>query len=763
MKNIGIKKLCQNKFFILLIPEGIILLFLLPGLFRPLESVMIYDGEGIVHEVKETLEFPNLMFGAGVYEVTVSYEAMGENSSTISVTDGSGIYKGLYANDIPLTSGKTGEKFNFWLTGKSDFVNIRITPAEGTELKLREIMVSETHAGNRILIFIWVCVSLLTDGAYLYGKSLTGHKDRRERVLTACALLGIITAVSVPLLVDYCLQGMDLIFHLIRIEGVKEGLLSGQFPVRIQPNWLHGYGYATSVFYGDTFLLIPAALRLIGLPVQTAYRLFLLIINAATALIAYACFHRIFRKRTIGIVGSMLYTWAPYRIYDLYGRAALGEVIALTFLPVLLLGFYLIYTEDITKKEYKNLWIQPAIGFSGIIQSHTLSCEMAGGMVVLLCLILLRKTFRKQTFIVLCKTVLATILLNAWFLIPFLDYYLTGDFVVKHIGAQTIQNRGVYFLHYLFTFFRGGFSSHFNENGMQNTESLGIGFAVTCAVLLYVWQMFVGRYRRKEDERGVASFGRTVAVIGFIVLFMSTNSFPWDALQHSNRVFAVLISSLQFPMRLLTITVLCFTFVACVAVWQTTRWEKTEISRSVTVMIVAIAFVTTQFLLGDMLSTKTPLRIYNAENIGTTYIMGSEYLPVRMNTNLLGSNRYTVSENVDFTTNDEEVCRYGRKALTSCFRVQNIDGQDGFVDAPLTYYKGYRARSMGNGEALFELTVTESDNGQVRVLIPAGFSGNVEVEYVSPWYWRFAEGISVICWLGLFAAWIWRKRRVEKV
>lgn len=58
----------------------------------------------------------------------------------------------------------------------------------------------------------------------------------------------IIMFSSFPIFSYYLYQGHDLQFYLMRIQGLKEGLLSGQFPIKIQPNWQNGYGYGVSVF-----------------------------------------------------------------------------------------------------------------------------------------------------------------------------------------------------------------------------------------------------------------------------------------------------------------------------------------------------------------------------------------------------------------------------------------------------------------------------------------------------------------------------------
>lgn len=754
------------------------------------------------------LRLEGISLKPGTYETRVYYRATEGSSFTFELTNENGMYKALYVNAIPLPGGKTGQSFPFWLTHSSDALRISVEQGEGLELAIDRIVINRTAAGGRIAVFGVLVLGLLIDGLWLYGGFCAAQPDRKRRKRLIWGLAGIIGVASIPLLTDYVLSGMDLIFHLIRIEGLKDGLLSGQLPVRIQPNWLYGHGYATSVFYGDTFLIIPALLRMIGFSMQTSYKLFLLALNIATAGIAYASFRRIFRDDYVGLLGSMLYTWAPYRFYDLYGRAALGETIALTFLPILCYGFYLVFTEDIGGESYRRLWILPTVGFSCIIQSHTLSCEMIGGMVVLLCLILWKKVFRRQTFAVLCKIVGATALVNAWFLMPLLEYMVKADFVVKNMGGQTIQNRGVYLIHYLFTFFRSGISSHFNERGMQQTEPLGIGFGVTACLLVYVWILFTGRYRgsrteeaavalggadgraadvkaglaanaaadsgRADEEEvfasGLLSYGRVMAVIGGIVMIMSTNHFPWDWLQHRNHLFSVLISSLQFPMRLLTVTTLCFSFVACLVIWQIRKREKPGIWRIFVLTVIGISFLTTQYLLGDTLNSKTPLRLYNAENIGNSYVMGSEFLPVGTDPSRLAYGKYTAGENVELTAVDEAAGgsagekagswspAFGRRNLYCRFDAVNAGTGESYVEVPLIYYPGYQAEAGGQA-----LAAVQGDNGLVRVLLPAGFHGTVEVRFAVSLLWRTAEAVSLLGVIIMLLCEILKKRgRREK-
>lgn len=67
---------------------------------------------------------------------------------------------------------------------------------------------------------------------------------------------------------------------------------------------------------------------------------------------------------------SVLYTFATYRLTNLYYRAALGESLAMVFLPLLLWGTYEIFYGQEKK------WFLMVLGVTGVLESHVLSFEM---------------------------------------------------------------------------------------------------------------------------------------------------------------------------------------------------------------------------------------------------------------------------------------------------------------------------------------------------------------------------------------------------
>lgn len=163
--------------------------------------------------------------------------------------------------------------------------------------------------------------------------------------------------------IPYLVRGHDIRFHLMRIEALKDGLLSGAFPVKIQPTWLNGNGYPVSILYPDLFLYIPALLRLLGLSLQTVYKIYIMLINGVTIGFSYWSFRRMSGRRALGLLGSFIYTLSIYRLTNIYTRAAVGEYTAMAFLPLVLYAMWRIYKEEDLQKNLISItgyyWLFP--------------------------------------------------------------------------------------------------------------------------------------------------------------------------------------------------------------------------------------------------------------------------------------------------------------------------------------------------------------------------------------------------------------------
>lgn len=732
----------NRKIRILLCIEFVLILAGIIGLFGK---------KGIVVGAEETerLLTEGISLRAGVYTARLYYDAEEDVDSNFGVTAEDTLYKGLLCNYSPIYSGINMRECRFYLLDDAERLRVEVNGNGASTLNILAVEIVAGTEGSRIYLF-WVILFCLTlDGILMLSMYHRRHPIPGEKQLVLFGVPILALASSLPVMVDYDIIGADLIYHLMRIEALTNSIRQGELTSRISSAWLAGHGYASSVFYGDTFLMIPALLCILGFSLNSAYRLFVVAVNLATAWISYFSFQKCFRNRLVGMLGCVLYTLAPYRIYNIYNRAAVGEYTAMIFLPLLAYGFYKIYTDDLERKGYLWNWVIPVVGFSGIIQSHALTCEMTGGLVALLCLILWKKTFRMRTFQVLALTVVMTMVINAWFLVPFLDLMTADQYYFGHNANVFIQARGILPAHLFYTLQAAGASSRFAETGMVDTEPIGIGAALLLCVL--IWMAL--RFRHAKDslsgeqrmEKGAAD---AALVLGCIVLFMSTCYFPWDFLSSCNRMFATLIGSLQFPTRLTGIATICMVMVACVmGRWLLREKGNAHTGVGVLILVSAVSVVFGSYQLNDTLLTRKEfVRVYSSQNLGYSAVLGAEYLPESAEIGHMKYHEPVLSEGVTMSF-------YEKKGLkVNAY----VEADSGYIDFPMLYYKGYQAYAKENGQ---KLSVVKGENTDVRVLFPEGFSGEIQVSYAGMWYWHVAEAVSIIAVIGLAAGYVFRRRR----
>lgn len=751
----------KKSFRILLLIECILLLVGVVGLFGKdavyeygRESMEIHFGEyseehGGVHtensgERGSMVDFRGIALPAGTYQVQVHYTVDTDMLTWCGVTDESIGKKNLRTNGEMFFSGLDHSDFTMWLLrDSSDIVVHNYYAGEGA-YTVHGLTIRRTNAANRVALFLMLCMAGVVNAVWLYREYDRKYKiPMKNKTVTFCLGL-IILIASMPLMIDYMRGGGDLFYHLMRVEGIKDAFSTGQFPVRISPEWQQGYGYASPIFYGETVLYPAGLLRLIGFTVTDAYRIFMFGVTVATVLAAYFSFRKIFGEPYIGVFCSMLYTLSIYRFYKTYISGSWGECFGILFLPILLYGFWRVFTQNVREESYGRSWVPLTIGFTLLLQSHLLTCEMVGIFTIVLCILLWKKVFRPRTFLVLAKTVCYTILLSAWFLVPFVDYMLTGDFVIHHVSGRTIQSRGLFPAHLLFTYFINGSEVFFDSNGMADTAPVGVGIAPIAALAFLAYLCFEGKMNKLERKERI--LGKVAGCFSIVAMLMSLSLFPWDKLQSMNSVAATLISSVQHPNRFLTIANLCLTAVAGLGAKYVMRDGKEALKAGYFGGMILLLFLSSIHLMDHTMATSNVLRTYNGEGISTGYIAGGEYLPYGADPEQFMYHDPVCSEGI--LTAD-----YEKGALGADVHMEN-HGQEGKAAFSLLYYKGYRAYDAESGEAL---NCYAGDNFEVTVDIPAGYTGDVRVRFVSPWYWRGGEGVTLLTAAGM-AVYFWWKR-----
>ena len=667
----------------------------------------------------------------GVYRLQIALEA-GENlQADFKMESESEKFHSLLSNPAELYGGVDKRTYQFYVCETEDSAKITVNYSGGEPLLIKGMEVVYTNAGSRILICLTLAGAVLVNTLVMLHCYMKRYPVPFEKKLAWFGVPGVAILASFPLFVNYIIVGADCIFHLMRIEALAQSISQWDIPARIEAMWLYGHGYANSIFYCDTFLVLPALMRLIGFDITVAYGTYVFAVNLATAVIAWYCFKGCFQDGRIGMIGSMLYTLAPYRIYNIYNRCAVGEYTAMAFLPLLAYGFYRIFTDDVNREGYRWNFLIPALGFSGLIQSHVLTCEIAGGFTILLCLVLIKKVFRRHVFWELAKTVIGTVVFNFWYLVPFLDMMASGQYYFSRNSGNTIQKRGILPANIFYTMQAAGSNSRFHEMGLLETEPIGVGMAVLLGVgAFWLARVFLRNERdKKQDEAAIVAF-----FIGVSALVISTCYFPWDALQSWNRVTGMVVSMLQFPTRLTIVPVVCLTFVTCAGAAAILKCKDSFWKNTFFVILCGTALVFSLYQTNDILVKKSGmLRLYTAEGMGHSAILGGEYLPEGTELNF----RYHAA----VPSEGVEIVSFEKKNLNTATQLHVIPEEGEYwVEFPMLLYKGYRAQDVETGQR-FE--VQAGNNQVVRILLPGGYNGTLRVWYAGMWYWRAAEFISL--------------------
>ena len=568
-------------------------------------------------------------------------------------------------------------------------------------------------------------------------------KALRDADLRGCLwLLGAVTVLTcVPLLMNSGgAQGADWRFHLSRIEGIAQALREGQFPVRVYSQAKDGYGYAPSLFYGELFLYFPAALRLLGMSVQGAYRTYAIAVQALTAGISFFSFRQMFRHNKTALVGSILYMLAPYHIYNIYWRTAVGEYTALAFLPLIPAALSLLYAQQKPDRHTARVaCAELVVSFGALVQTHIISLELATLSTAVFCLYHFRRTFTKRVLGVWAVAAGLVVLLNLWFLVPFLTLMLGGGYNNMYGGES----------------FAGGLSVQ--KNGLWLSELLSwradhnsIGVVLVAGLVAFVWCWLTQGPAMPQRERKI---GAWAAVLGTLACWMCTNTFPWGILG-SLPVVGRLLLAIQFPWRYFSLATLLLVLVSVCAV---SALRRGRYAQPVAVLLLSASLLGVAIFYHSYLPTvDTSYLGDRAQMIYTDYKISnmawyydSLYLPD-------GAVETRDGFTCDTAVTTVEIASVERRGNTTVLSCSEVNGELGYAELSLLYYPGYTIVD-GEGE------VFRTANGMVGVTVPAGFSGEISVAFREPKRWLAADLVSLVTLLGLLGYGVRSIRRKKSV
>lgn len=544
----------------------------------------------------------------------------------------------------------------------------------------------------------------------------------------------VLAASAVMIWMGY---GQDIEFHAERLAAIAAELMNGPGVYRIYTTVCDGYGYASPMFYGDIFLYPAALLAAAGLPVGIAFRLFLASVMVCAYLSMYCCVKALWGKDT-AVLAAYLYAFSPILLADLFIRFAVGEALAFIFIPIALFGFYRIVIEPV---HPKTDWIFLALGMSGLIFSHIISTVLTVILLVLLCILNVKRIFKdKKSILRMVCAALLTVAITAYFTLPMLEQMATSKFYVINRQTSNLAGNVAPLIGLIFG------SEYMSVINVIVEKLTGIAdyfsfswFPGAFGYILF-FLLFV-RWKKKEllRDKKADSF----LLLGILYLIISTVPFIQPLLEP-------IVGFIKIPWRNLTFYILFLSLCAALVLKKLKEHRQMKLYHA---GVLIPTFGTMVAFFGLVMITLHN-GMFPFEQLSTTSIGLGEYLP-----SAVSSYDYSLERGETVVCSDPEVSFEFRRC--SGYAELSYSGAKGEVsfEVPVYMYLGYDVTDEAAGVS-YEPVVSE--NGLVEFSVTDSAAGTVKIYYKGTLLQKISVWISLITVICLAALWVHRKLNGDK-
>ncbi len=319
-------------------------------------------------------------------------------------------------------------------------------------------------------------------------------------------------------------RGDDLWFHLERQEYWYQLFSSNQFYNYGNFYSSSQFGIPLDIFYPFlTYMPITFIRMLVSSPIASWY-IFWVLHCWITLMICYKVGNEVWKRRDVAFLFSLFYYFSAYRLLNVFLRTAVGESLAMTFFPLVILGVYKLINQE------REAWIPLSLGMVLVAYSHMLSTIIIIPFLIILSLMNYRLFLKKETWWELIKAVSIFLLLTMIVILPIMEQFKTFG-VLATQASPILNNTTQPLFNFLFISIK---------NTLIHT-SLGtmVTIVILCAPFLY-----------KRLSKGSRQLIPLVWLLIFFMCFMD-----FDLLQDT------LFSSIQFIWRLNSIITLFSAFI----------------------------------------------------------------------------------------------------------------------------------------------------------------------------------------------------------
>ena len=344
--------------------------------------------------------------------------------------------------------------------------------------------------------------------------------------------------ISIPLLNEnFNIYLDDGIQHIARLMGTYQSISEGQTIPVIMSKFCNDFGYSWNIFYSPFTAYIPLIFSIFTASFELMLKLFIILITFASGIAMYEFVTKVTKNRYAGLLSSVIYIFAPYRLTDMYMRMAISELASFIFLPIVFHGMYNIFNSE-DRSIKKSLIL--TLGATGLIITHTVIAMYTAILCFIYLLLNIKKLKDKQILKMLGINILLIILLTSFYLLPMFEHSLNTNYEVFKPGRmerteELIRNK-VDFTDLLYT--------------KTNNFSFEIGLISIIGIVLTI----LAHKKVEKENRKIYWFS---LIAGITCVIFSLRFFPFEK-------FPAVLKMIQFTFRLLEFSTFFFAFIAAI-------------------------------------------------------------------------------------------------------------------------------------------------------------------------------------------------------
>ncbi len=560
--------------------------------------------------------------------------------------------------------------------------------------------------------------------------------EKKQKFNLYIILITVIAIISVFFLSSTFIYTHDGFVHFLRIMGTKQTITeTGSFPTIIH-NFCNGWGYAPNLFYNPLSTFGPVLVSIITNSYSLAIKIFIVIMMFLAGIFMSKFVKNVTKKETIGVLAGILYVTNPYYLNNLFIRGAIGEISALTFLPLLFLGLYDLFEED-GKKQYFI-----AIGTIGIALSHNITLFYAAIFSVIYVLFNIKKIKERPKKIIICC------IIDLIFILGVTAFYILPLFLNKTNTEYAIFNNRMMWTNNDFASdkaieIKDIFVNRVQKEGDTKNVIYKMGITTWIGLILLLIN------EKKVDEK-YKKFLTILFGFALISIFMATKYFPWKKVPE---IFCIL----QFPWRMLGFANFFLSFCASIGigtVFEKIFPGKTSLHIAFITTISCLILIYLVALSGLEVEEKNDQEIEeyysNLEEISYTQI-NKEYLPKKAFIHMNDYLKKREDKSVVILQGEANIVKRNKDGLKTEIEIENVN-KNTILEFPYLYYLGYEATGIKpNGETV-KMDTFEDDYGFVAVKINDKDLEKIIVEYKTPILYKIAyiiSGVTFIIGIGV--------------